>query len=447
MKITINIIRIFVGLLFIFSGLVKANDPLGTAYKMEEYFEVWNADLATSTFFLKNALTNLFHFLNEHTLFLSVTMNAFEIIAGAALLLGWRMKLFSWLLLLLMVFFTILTGYTYKTGRPTNCGCFGDCIKITPEYSFYKDVLLSVLILVLLFARKHIKPLFRPGMNTALMFLVTLFSFGLQWYALRYLPPVDCLPFKKGNNIPEKMKMPANAVPDSIVMTFVYDKQGQKVEFTADKFPADFNDSLYKFVSRYDKVARKGKNNEPPIKGFILTDMNNNDWTEGVLNMPYAVLLFEENIDSDNKAWDKQFREIKARADAKNIPVFIVTKSADDLKAKRNNEFWNSMHVLRCDFTAIRTAARATPTIYLLREGSVEGKWSHANFGDVKGTIDKIPQQAPEINSILNSLKNAENIVNRSLPETQAIVDSTDNVMQEKYRSTIDSLLQELKKN
>ncbi|HEU4859888.1 MAG TPA: BT_3928 family protein, partial [Chitinophagaceae bacterium] len=271
MKIAINVIRIFVGVVFIFSGLVKANDPLGTAYKMEEYFEVWSTDLATSNFFLKDALLNLFHFLNDHTLFLSVTMNAFEIIAGAALLFGWRMKLFSWLLLLLMIFFTILTGYTYKTGRPTNCGCFGDCIKITPEYSFYKDLLLSALILIILFARRHIKPLFTSRLNTGLMFLVTIFSFGLQWYALRYLPPVDCLPFKRGNSIPEKMKMPANAVPDSIVMTFVYDKQGQKVEFTADKFPDDFNDSLYKFINRYDKLVRKGKNNEPPIKGFSLT--------------------------------------------------------------------------------------------------------------------------------------------------------------------------------
>ncbi|HEU4858292.1 MAG TPA: BT_3928 family protein, partial [Chitinophagaceae bacterium] len=312
MKIAINIIRIFVGLLFIFSGLVKANDPLGTAYKMEEYFEVWNADLATSSFFLKNALTNLFHFLNDHTLFLSVTMNAFEIIAGAALLLGWRMKLFSWLLLLLMVFFTILTGYTYKTGRPTNCGCFGDCIKITPEYSFYKDVLLSILILVLLFARRHIKPLFSPGVNTGLMFLATVFSFGLQWYALRYLPPVDCLPFKKGSSIPEKMKMPANAVPDSIVMTFVYEKQGQKVEFTADKFPADFNDSVYKFVNRYDKLVRKGKNNEPPIRGFALTGAKHadstgvettTDSTLVILSQPTSLLLFNNILPDKDPAW------------------------------------------------------------------------------------------------------------------------------------------------
>ncbi len=398
MKIAINIIRIFVGLLFIFSGLVKANDPLGTAYKMEEYFEVWNADLATSSFFLKNALTNLFHFLNDHTLFLSVTMNAFEIIAGAALLLGWRMKLFSWLLLLLMVFFTILTGYTYKTGRPTNCGCFGDCIKITPEYSFYKDVLLSILILVLLFARRHIKPLFSPGVNTGLMFLATVFSFGLQWYALRYLPPVDCLPFKKGSSIPEKMKMPANAVPDSIVMTFVYEKQGQKVEFTADKFPADFNDSVYKFVNRYDKLVRKGKNNEPPIRGFALTGAKHadstgvettTDSTLVILSQPKSLLLFNNILPDKDPAWKNDLLAVYAEAHKKGIPFYFVTTNRDSAMAVYSQMGFQNINVLSCDFTAIRTASRAVQTLYLLNNGRVEAKWSHANFDEARKVIEK----------------------------------------------------------
>lgn len=398
MKIAVNIIRIFVGLLFIFSGLVKANDPLGTAYKMEEYFEVWTADLSTSTFFLKNALINLFHFLNDHTLFLSVTMNAFEIIAGAALLLGWRMKLFSWLLLLLMVFFTILTGYTYKTGRPTNCGCFGDCIKITPEYSFYKDVLLSILILVLLFARRHIKPLFSAGMNTGLMFLATVFSFGLQWYALRYLPPVDCLPFKKGNSIPEKMKMPANAVPDSIVMTFVYEKQGQKVEFTADKFPADFNDSVYKFVNRYDKLVRKGKNNEPPIRGFALTGAKHadstgvettSDSTLVILSQPKSLLLFNNILPDKDPAWKNDLLAVYAEAQKKGIPFYFVTTNRDSAIAIYSQMGFRNINVLSCDFTAIRTASRAVQTLYLLNNGRVEAKWSHANFGEAKKVIEK----------------------------------------------------------
>ena len=398
MKIVINIIRIFVGLLFIFSGLVKANDPLGTAYKMEEYFEVWNADLATSAFLLKNALTNLFHFLNDHTLFLSVTMNAFEIIAGAALLLGWRMKLFSWLLLLLMVFFTILTGYTYKTGRPTNCGCFGDCIKITPEYSFYKDVLLSILILVLLFARRHIKPLFSPRVNTGLMFLATMFSFGLQWYALRYLPPVDCLPFKKGNSIPEKMQMPANAVPDSIVMTFVYEKQGQKVEFTADKFPADFNDSVYKFVNRYDKLVRKGKNNEPPIRGFSLTGAKqadstgvetDSDSTLVILSQPKSLLLFNNILPDNDPAWKNDLLAVYGEAQKKGIPFYFVTTNRDSAIAVYSQMGFRDINVLSCDFTAIRTASRAVQTLYLLENGKVEAKWSYANFDEAKKVIAK----------------------------------------------------------
>lgn len=381
MKIFVNIIRVAVGLLFIFSGLVKANDPLGTAYKMEEYFEVWNGDLASSTFFLKNILTGLFHFLNGHTLFMSVFMNAFEIIAGAALLLGWRMKLFGWLLLLMMIFFTLLTGYTHQTGMPKNCGCFGDCIKITPAFSFWKDVVLSALILILLFSRRHIKPVFKPGLNTGLMFIITLLSFGLQWYALKYLPPVDCLPFKKGNHIPEKMKMPADAVPDSVVMTFVYEKAGQKIEFTSDKFPADFNDSAYKFINRYDKLIRKGKDNEPPIKGFSLSGSTGTDSTNIILSMPYAILIFEEKAQAG-----KNFAAVKEEAGKKNIPVFIVTSMLDDYLLKKNT----GLPVLKCDFTVIRTAARANPALYILKEGRVEGKWSYPYFDKALSVIKKL---------------------------------------------------------
>ena len=241
MKALLQFVRIFVGVLFIFSGLVKANDPLGLSYKMQEFFEIWG-----------------WHGLNDWTLLSSVLMNAFEIIAGFALLVGWRIKMFSWLLLLLIIFFTYLTGYTYFTGKPKNCGCFGDCLPITSQTSFLKDVVLLILLAYLFYYRNKITPLFRNGLNTSLMFLITILSFGMQWYALQYGPFVDCLPYKKGNNIAEKMKMPANAIQDSIDIYFVYEKQGKKVEFTADKFPADFSDSLYTYVDRVDKVVKEG---------------------------------------------------------------------------------------------------------------------------------------------------------------------------------------------
>src|SRR4030095_15809783 len=149
MKLLLNISRLIVGLLFIFSGLVKANDPLGLSYKMQEFFELWG-------------MTRF----NSWTLLMSVLMKDFEIIAGFALLLGWRIRLFSWLLLLLIIFFTFLTGYAYLSGKFKNCGCFGDCIPITPLTSFGKDVLLTILIVFLFVKRRLIKPVFPSRLTT-----------------------------------------------------------------------------------------------------------------------------------------------------------------------------------------------------------------------------------------------------------------------------------------
>ena len=141
MRILLNITRIIVGVLFIFSGLMKANDPLGLSYKMQEFFEVWG-----------------WSFLDNYTLAFSVAMIAFEIIAGVAVLVGWQMKLFSWLLLLLIVFFTFLTGYALFSGKIRECGCFGDCIPLTADQSFMKDLILLVLIGFIFWQRNNIKP-------------------------------------------------------------------------------------------------------------------------------------------------------------------------------------------------------------------------------------------------------------------------------------------------
>src|SRR6185503_20300201 len=397
MKIAVNIIRIFVGLLFIFSGLVKANDPLGTAYKMEEYFEVWGRGLQSGSFLLK-----LFHFLNDHTLFLSVTMNAFEIIAGAALLLGWRMKLFSWLLLVLMIFFTILTGYTYRTGQPTNCGCFGDCLKITPQFSFYKDILLSALILIILFTRKYIKPVFKPGLNTALMFLVTIFSFGLQWYSLRYLPPVDCLPFKKGNNIPEKMKLPANAIPDVFETRLVYKNisTNEKKSMSQDEFNASkiWEDSTWKWDTTLTKLVKKGKNNELPIKGFsligptlvdTLTGKETKEVTSTILALPQVLLFFNTELPRKSPSWKNDLLEVYNEAKKKNIPFYFVFSDRESAMTLYSGFGFANADALSLDLTAIRTAARSNQTLYLLKQGNIAGKWSYADLDDARKAIAK----------------------------------------------------------
>src|ERR1044072_8392111 len=138
-KNTLLVIRWIVGLLFIFSVLVKANDPLGLSYKMQEFFEAWN-----------------WYFLNDYTLALSLVMNVFEVLAGVAVIIGWRMKLFSWLLFLLIIFFSFLTGYALFSGKIKTCGCFGDCLPLTPAQSFTKDLILLGLILILFLNRSKI---------------------------------------------------------------------------------------------------------------------------------------------------------------------------------------------------------------------------------------------------------------------------------------------------
>ncbi|MBK7099955.1 MAG: DoxX family protein [Sphingobacteriales bacterium] len=370
MKLLVNILRIIIGVFFIFSGLLKANDPLGLSYKMEEFFTVWGMSG-----------------LNSLALSLSVLMIAFEIIAGAALLIGWRPKLVSWLLLLLIVFFTFLTGYAALSGKFKTCGCMGDCIPIPSAVSFYKDVLLLALILIVFFNFKYIKPLFPTKVNITLLVLSVIFSFASQWYTLNYLSVADCLPFKKGNSIPQMMEIPKNAVSDSTAITFVYEKNGKELEFSADDFPEDFNEDSYKFIKRYDKVVRPGVNNIPPITGFVLTDRQGIDFTNSVLGAKKALVLFLEDIKSAGTNWIADFEKIYEKGREKGFDVYVITSTRPDAEKAFANTKLKEITVLNGDRTMIRTAARTNPALLLLNNGVVAEKWSYREFG---GAIDKI---------------------------------------------------------
>jgi uncharacterized membrane protein YphA (DoxX/SURF4 family) len=350
MKIALFVTRIIVGVLFIFSGLVKANDPMGLSYKMQEFFEVWGL-----------------HALNDFSLVLSVVMIAFEIIAGVAVIIGWQFRLFSWLLLLLIIFFTFLTAYALFSGKIKECGCFGDCFKLTAMDSFIKDLVLTVLIVFLFANRQRVHSMISHKKAVFAMFATTVFSFAIQIYVLRHLPLVDCLPYKVGHNILEKRKIPAGAIPDSTVITFVYTKGGQRVEFDADHFPEDFNDSLYKFVDRYDKLVRKG-NAEPPIKDFVLVSANEVDSTEAILSQPgQQLILFAKSWDRD---WNAKVNQLSTVTRENGIPFIIATSVADEVR--KNVQ----VPVMKSDFVAIKTAARVDPTLYLLDNGTIVDKWA-----------------------------------------------------------------------
>jgi Predicted membrane protein len=380
MKTLLNITRIIVGVLFIFSGLVKANDPLGLSYKMQEFFEVWG-----------------WTFLDNYTLTLSVAMNAFEIIAGVAVLVGWQMRLFSWLLLLLIIFFTFLTGYALFSGKVRECGCFGDCIPLTADQSFLKDLVLLVLIGFIFWKRHTIRPATNKLYSMVILFFAAIFSFAFQWFVLLHLPVKDCLPYKAGNNIPEKMKNPPGSIPDSTVITFVYEKGGKEVEFTADAFPDDFDDATYTFIKRYDKVVRKG-NASPPIKDFALQTVYGNDTTLALLTEDkYQLYVFLKNGYSANGSWPAELRAMASAARKKNIEGYLVTNIPIETLRASAPEVFHVFTPLLCDVTAIKTAARANPTLFLVKNGTILNKWSYADFEKALQTVNGLTANAAPV--------------------------------------------------
>jgi len=387
MKLPVNIARILVGVLFIISGLVKANDPLGLSYKMQEFFEIWNADLASSGFFFKNALISLFSFLNNHSLVLSISMIVLEIMAGIALLIGWKPNAILTLLLLLILFFTFLTGYAYASGKFKNCGCFGDCLPISPFTSFLKDLALLLLILFLFFSKKYMQPLVTKKTQAVVLSLFLLFSIALQAYVLTYLPLADCLPFKKGANINAGMKPPPNAIADSFAIRFVYEKEGKRYEFLPENLPADLG--TYQFIARTDKLIRKG-NAEPAIKGFALNGLTGIDSTAEVLQQPHAILYFYETDSSMLPEIKRNLIQVYDAAHKKNIPVYVVTTSLNKLLKSIAAEKLSGIQLFNVDFTAFRTAARTNACIYLLQNGTIVEKRSRRQTGVLLNSIAKV---------------------------------------------------------
>lgn len=362
MKYILWLIRIVVGVLFIFSGLVKANDPLGLSYKMDEFFEVWGM-----------------HGLMSYSLIFSILMIAFEIIAGVALLLGYAYRLFSYLLLALVVFFTFLTAYVLFSGKIKECGCFGDCIPLTPIQTFTKDIILLVLGIILVIYRDRIKPVMGGYAGTAVMILVTFFSFGMQWYALEHLPYHDCLPFKVGVNIIEDRRPPEGAIPDQYENIMIYEKDGVQKEFTMENYP--WQDTTWVFVDRRDKLIKKG-NADPKIKDFIITDYDGNEYTDQILGTPGYTFLWYVRDTKDGRT--DNIEQIKTLVDAcreKGIPFYILcSDNKEEAYAFVDKHGLRGAELLVLDRTVSKTAMRSDPGLMLLEQGVIKGKWSYRDY-------------------------------------------------------------------
>ena len=368
MKYIIHIVRIVVGCLFIFSGFIKANDPLGFAYKMEEYFTVFGTELLIPT-----------------ALYLSVFVCIFEMILGFMLLLGTKTKLVIWLSFLMIVFFTFLTFYSAYYNKVTDCGCFGDFLLLKPWTSFYKDLILLVLILILFTGKKHITTLLTSNPEKIALIVFTAFSVLFPVYTYNFLPVYDFRPYKVGTNLVDAMKVPPGG--EGKFETNVYYinlKTNENKAFDMNNLP--WKDSL---TWKYDTTITKTLVEPimPPVHDFTINTLEGSEYTEDFMTYvgPQFFLVCYD-LSKTNKNVIGKLNDFAALCKKDNVPFICLTSSADlveNFKKETKAEF--DFYIT--DATQLKTMIRSNPGLILLNGPIVTSMWHYHSlpaYTDVK---------------------------------------------------------------
>ncbi|MCU0418982.1 MAG: DoxX family protein [Cyclobacteriaceae bacterium] len=350
-KVIDQVARFFVGGLFIFSGLIKLNDPVGTQIKMEEYFEVFATDFGA-----------FFHLFIPWALEIGLIMIVLEIVLGVALLFFFRMNLTAWTLLLLLVFFTFLTGYSAITNAVTDCGCFGDAIKLTPWQSFYKDLVLMVFVLHLFWYRKKYVPVLRSREGWAVVLATALISFYAGIYAIRHLPFIDFRAYHVGANIPEQMRPPEQPL---IEYTF---KRGEE-EVRATSF---LTEPGLTYVS--SRVLNEDQI-KPKITDYTVTSPEGEDLTQATfVGSKLMVVMYDVAKASPDNI--ERVRQLTQQLEGK-VDCYILTSSEAATVDAFRHEHQLAIPFYFTDATVLKTIIRSNPGLALWRDGTVLGNWHH----------------------------------------------------------------------
>lgn len=355
MKIIRLICKVITGLVFMFSGFVKAIDPLGSAYKFHDYFQAFHLD-----------------FLKLLSLPLAIILCSLEFLGGFSVLTGIRQKSGIWIVFLLILFFTPLTLVLAIFNPVSDCGCFGDAINLTNWQTFGKNIVLLVFILLLFKGRKNTVPIFKSLTEWMTIGIIAVIFILFSAYNIRYLPIVDFLPYSVGTNIESKMKIPAGAASDEYSTTFIYEKDGLRKEFTINDYPA--NDTSWKFIDQKSVLTKKGY--EPPIHDFSIIDMKNENITGQILSdKGYTILMISKKLSEVNPEKLDMGFEIGAYCKSSGISFYILTASG----YSEINNFGKGLPFCYADETVLKTMVRSNPGYILLRNGTIIGKWSWAN--------------------------------------------------------------------
>ena len=376
MKVLVGVSRIFVGVLFIISGLIKLNDPVGFSFKLGDYFapEVLNLP-----------------FLEPYALVIAVLVVILEVLLGVMLIVGYAKKFTLWSLLLMIVFFTFLTFYSAYFNKVTDCGCFGDALKLTPWESFSKDVVLLVLILFLYKGSGYIQPFFSKGVRSITVFISLILCLWLGLHVLEHLPVIDFRAYKVGTNITKGMQTPADAPRAVYQYNWSFDVNGQQKTVINRGEDPKIDGTL---LGVETSVLQKGY--EPPIHDFSI-ERDGTDYTTQMLEEEHLLVVIAYNL---NVAQNDGFIAIKEATDTaleKGYTVIGISASSTPETEKLAAKYDLDFKFYFCDMTALKTIIRSNPSIMSLEKGTILQK---LHFNDV----DQLKLKALKNTSLTNDI-------------------------------------------
>lgn len=365
-----SVCRTLLGLTFIFSGFVKAVDPLGTTYKIEDYLTL--------------GFGGVFQWATPLAEVAAWVLICFEFLLGICLLLNIRTQWTSWLALAMMLVMTPLTLYIAIANPVTDCGCFGDAIVVSNWTTFWKNIVLLTLVIILLLTRRHIPQTLQNRAELVVTCIALAGVLGFMLYNRLHLPVIDFRPYKTGNNIPLLMEYPEDAEPDQYEILLVYEKDGVKETFTLQDYPR--NDSTWTFVDQQSKLIKKGY--EPPIHDFEPTTLYGDNLTDEILEADQATLIVMYDLKKANlKQMSKVLTLLASQAETGN-PCYILTGSGEDdiisFIERVNEEVQAERLLTEDDFCqndpiALKTIIRANPGVVVIENGIVKEKYNLRN--------------------------------------------------------------------
>ncbi|WP_271425128.1 BT_3928 family protein [Aequorivita sinensis] len=410
MKIIVGISRVLVGALFIISGLVKLNDPIGFAFKLQDYFAPDVLDLG---------------FLVPYSLLIAIFVVIFEVLVGVALLLGYLKKFTLWALMLMIVFFTFLTFYSAYFNKVTDCGCFGDAIPLTPWESFYKDIILLVLIIILFIGRKYIKPFFAEGTRSIIIFATFVGCMAITYHVLQHLPIIDFRPYKIGANIKDGMTVPEGAPGPIYEYKWTFNINGEeKTIVTNGEYPQVDGE----LVNTETKMIQEGY--VPQIHDFTM-ERNGEDFTDQFLNEENLIVIVAYSLTNTEKDGYISVKEITDRAIKNGYNVIGLSASSQEMTESLTDTYKLNFKFYFCDETTLKTIVRSNPGILELDKGTIKQKlhWNDAHKLDLPVVENSKPKLDLSLKQRLDSIGNLDQkyrrlMQTRSLEERKQLGES-----------------------